>query len=126
MKMTQRMKPRALPLLALFACVIAFPARSQSQEPKPYSGSAWALLDSKAVMAAAADIDLKHLPDCDEATVDQKSMRVIRADGTGEAQDDTYMKVLTEDPAGPTILGIAATLQIVGSAILWKIIHIEV
>ena len=37
-----------------------------------------------------------------------------------------YMKVLTEDPAGPTILGIAATLQIVGSAILWKIIHIEV
>ena len=37
-----------------------------------------------------------------------------------------YMKVLTEDPAGPTIIGIAATLQIVGSAILWKIIHIEV
>lgn len=37
-----------------------------------------------------------------------------------------YMKVLTEDPAGPTIIGIAATLQIVGSVILWKIIHIEV
>ena len=37
-----------------------------------------------------------------------------------------YMKVLTEDPAGPTIIGIALTLQIVGSLLLWKIIHIEV
>ena len=42
------------------------------------------------------------------------------------ALNPSYMKTLTEDPAGPTILGIAATLQIMGSALLWKIIHIEV
>jgi tight adherence protein B len=42
------------------------------------------------------------------------------------ALNPQYMKVLTEDPAGPTIIGIAATLQIVGSLLLWKIIHIEV
>jgi tight adherence protein B len=42
------------------------------------------------------------------------------------AVNPDYMKTLTEDPAGPKILGIAAALQIMGSAILWKIIHIEV
>jgi len=42
------------------------------------------------------------------------------------AVNPQYMKTLTEDPAGPKILGIAAALQIIGSAILWKIIHIEV
>jgi tight adherence protein B len=42
------------------------------------------------------------------------------------AVNPEYMKTLTEDPAGPKILGIAAALQIIGSAILWKIIHIEV
>lgn len=38
----------------------------------------------------------------------------------------TYIGVLFHDPLGPMILAIAATMQIVGSAILWKIIHIEV
>jgi tight adherence protein B len=42
------------------------------------------------------------------------------------ALNPAYMKTLTEDPAGPTIIGIAAALQILGSAVLWKIIHIEV
>ena len=42
------------------------------------------------------------------------------------ALNPQYMKTLTDDPAGPTIIGIAAGLQIVGSALLWKIIHIEV
>jgi tight adherence protein B len=37
-----------------------------------------------------------------------------------------YIGVLFTDPAGPTVLMIAATLQIIGSVILWKIIHIEV
>ncbi len=37
-----------------------------------------------------------------------------------------YMKTLFLDPLGPTILGIAGTLQVIGSALLWKIIHIEV
>ncbi len=37
-----------------------------------------------------------------------------------------YMKVLFEDPKGPYILGTAAGMQLVGSMILWKIIHFEV
>ena len=37
-----------------------------------------------------------------------------------------YVGVLFTDPAGPKMLIVAATLQIIGSAILWKIIHFEV
>ncbi len=37
-----------------------------------------------------------------------------------------YIKPLFEDPMGPWMLGAAAVLQLVGSAILWKIVHIEV
>jgi tight adherence protein B len=37
-----------------------------------------------------------------------------------------YIKPLFEDPMGPWMLGAAAALQLVGSAILWKIVHIEV
>jgi tight adherence protein B len=37
-----------------------------------------------------------------------------------------YIGVLFTDPKGPTVLVIAATLQIIGAMILWKIIHIEV
>ena len=43
-----------------------------------------------------------------------------------EAFNPAYMQVLFDDPLGPTILGIAATLQVVGSFMLWKIVHIEV
>lgn len=37
-----------------------------------------------------------------------------------------YMGVLFTDPIGPKILAVAAILQVIGSVILWKIIHIEV
>lgn len=37
-----------------------------------------------------------------------------------------YMRVLFVDPVGPTVLAIAATMQIIGSLLLWKIIHFEV
>jgi tight adherence protein B len=37
-----------------------------------------------------------------------------------------YIRVLIDDPVGPTVLAIAATLQFIGSAIIWKIIHFEV
>jgi tight adherence protein B len=37
-----------------------------------------------------------------------------------------YMHVLFDDPLGPKVLAVAATMQLVGSAILWKIIHFEV
>jgi tight adherence protein B len=38
----------------------------------------------------------------------------------------TYMRALFDDPKGPAVLAIAGGLQVVGSAILWKIIHFEV
>jgi tight adherence protein B len=38
----------------------------------------------------------------------------------------SYMKVLFEDPRGPMVLTIAGAMQVIGSLILWKIIHIEV
>jgi len=37
-----------------------------------------------------------------------------------------YVGVLFTDPNGPIILAVAAILQLIGSAILWKIIHFEV
>lgn len=37
-----------------------------------------------------------------------------------------YEGLLFRDPLGPVILGVAAGLQIVGAAILWKIVNIEV
>jgi len=37
-----------------------------------------------------------------------------------------YVHILFEDPAGPMVLGIAGTMQLVGSMLLWKIIHFEV
>ena len=37
-----------------------------------------------------------------------------------------YMKILFEDPLGLKMLAVAGSLQVVGAAILWKIVHIEV
>lgn len=38
----------------------------------------------------------------------------------------SYMKLLFTDPKGPIVLLTAGTLQIIGSAVIWKIIHFEV
>jgi tight adherence protein B len=43
-----------------------------------------------------------------------------------ELINPAYLRVLFEDPAGPTVLAIAATMQVIGSLLLWKIIHFEV
>jgi tight adherence protein B len=37
-----------------------------------------------------------------------------------------YVGVLFTDPKGPIVLAVAAIMQVIGSAILWKIIHFEV
>jgi tight adherence protein B len=37
-----------------------------------------------------------------------------------------YIGVLFTDPLGPIVLAVAAVMQLIGSAILWKIIHFEV
>src|SRR5580704_4764812 len=61
-----------------------------------YTGSRWAQVDSAKVMADANGITTAAYPDCDFAIVDQHSVRVFRADGTGESQDESFVKVLTE------------------------------
>ena len=67
-----------------------------AQPTNLYTGTNWALLDAKQVLAAAADITLDKYPDCEDATVDERSVRVYHADGTAEAQDENFVKVLTE------------------------------
>ena len=37
-----------------------------------------------------------------------------------------YIHILFDDPAGPMVLAVAVTMQLIGSALLWKIIHFEV
>lgn len=78
-------------LLAIFPLVIA-----TAHAAGDYTGSRWALVDATKVLADANAITTNAYPDCDIATVDQHSVRVFRADGTGEAQDETFVKVLTE------------------------------
>jgi transglutaminase-like putative cysteine protease len=78
--------------LAVAACL--HPARADDADR--YTGTNWNLLDVPTEMAAAALITPDKYPDCDDATVDCRSERVYRSDGTGEAQDETFVKVLTE------------------------------
>jgi len=61
-----------------------------------YAGPNWALADPKKALEAAAEITLASYPNCDEATVEKRMVRVYRPDGTGECQDETFVKVLTE------------------------------
>ena len=80
--------------IALAAAALAVSsARSNTNR---YAGGTWAFEDSSKVLAAAADITTAKYPDCDSATVEQKMVRVYRSDGTGECQDETFIKVLTE------------------------------
>jgi transglutaminase-like putative cysteine protease len=85
--------PTHIALAWLASAVMVWSTAAQSNN---YSGPNWALADAPKVLAAAADITVAKYPDCDDATVEQKMMRVYRSDGTGECQDETYTKVLTE------------------------------
>jgi len=80
----------------LVLAVVALGVLPAHGDTNHYAGSNFALVDVKTVVAAAADITPMKYPNCDEATVEQKSVRVYRADGTGECQDETFVKVLTE------------------------------
>lgn len=81
-------------LVLAVAVLAAFSARGDTTNR--YAGAEWSLVDAKPVLAAAAEITPAKYPDCDAVTVDQKSVRVYRADGTGKCQDETFTKVLTE------------------------------
>src|SRR4051812_22136403 len=78
------------------AWMVLVSAGSLWAQTNGYSGGIWAPVNAKAVLAAAADITLAKYPDCDEATVDKKMVRVYHADGTAEQQDEEYCKILTE------------------------------
>ncbi len=81
---------RFIPLILMLA---AWPAFAQDTN---FIGSKWSLVDTQKVLAAAAEITQEKYPNCDAATVEQKSMRDYHQDGTGECQDEIFTKVLTE------------------------------
>jgi transglutaminase-like putative cysteine protease len=92
------MKKYFSPLFYCFLFLVTFgPAGLPAWgDTNAYTDSRWTLVDPGQVLTAAAAITPAAYPDCDSATVEQHSVRVYRADGTGEAQDETYEKVLTE------------------------------
>ena len=93
----QSMKTKHWPILFnLWFVALAALAASAVGDTNLYTGDTWAFLDVKKVMAAASDITLEKYPDCDEATVEKKLVRVYHSDGTGECQDEAFVKVLTE------------------------------
>lgn len=79
--------------LAALAALAAPAVRAGTND---YVGSQWALEDTAKVMVAAAAITAQAYPDSDTAIVEERSVRSYRADGSGEAQDEIYEKVLTE------------------------------
>jgi transglutaminase-like putative cysteine protease len=61
-----------------------------------FVGAEWSLVDPQKVMVAAAEITPEKYANCDSAIVEEKSVRDYHTDGTGECQDETFTKVLTE------------------------------
>src|SRR3954453_7508568 len=98
LKFALNMEKRVLVSFRLWLCIVAASVAwaSSAAESGGYDGPKWAFLDAKKVLGAAAAITVTNYPDCDEATVDKKMVRVYRADGTGECQDEAFVKVLTE------------------------------
>ena len=80
----------------LLAAALLLTTLSAQAGTNDYIGNRWALVDSTKVLNEANSITTAAYPDSDTATVEQHSVRVYRADGTGEAQDESYVKVLTE------------------------------
>ncbi|MFO1477441.1 MAG: DUF3857 domain-containing protein [Verrucomicrobiota bacterium] len=79
----------ALGLLGLFSAV-GLRAAESFQDPR------WALLDTAQVLSNANTITLQKYPDCDDATVEDRKVQVYQPDGTGEAQEESFTKILTE------------------------------
>src|ERR1043166_6827090 len=87
------MKFKLIRIIFGFAAILAaLPALAAGN----YDGQKWHFLDTKKILSDAAQITTDKYPDCDEATVEKKMVRVYRADGTGECQDETFTKLLTE------------------------------
>lgn len=82
--------------LALRSLSFLFGSVLVSRAAGGYEGERWAPLDAPAVIASAGKVTPTTYPGCDEVVVDQNSVRSFRPDGTGETQDETWTKVLTE------------------------------
>jgi transglutaminase-like putative cysteine protease len=79
-------------LVGLIWAALITPVRGEGK----YDGSYWTLLDSKEILKAGQEITAEKYPDSDDATVEKRMLRIYRADGTAETQDETVTKVLTE------------------------------
>ncbi|HXD00760.1 MAG TPA: DUF3857 domain-containing protein, partial [Verrucomicrobiae bacterium] len=93
--MKNRQRIRLVAGIALAVALTASAVRAEDATNR-YAGDFFAFEDPKPVLAAAADITTAKYPDCDDATVEQRSVRLLHPDGTGECQDETFTKVLTE------------------------------
>ncbi|HZR19702.1 MAG TPA: DUF3857 domain-containing protein [Verrucomicrobiae bacterium] len=82
--------------VSLVLLATSFAAWAQGGGAGKYEGSYWAFLDNKTIVEAGAGVTAAKYPDSDDATVEKKMLRVYRADGTAESQDETVTKVLTE------------------------------
>jgi len=84
--------------IILLVGLVAGPVHSETQNGSPdrYVGSNWTLLDAKKALSSAAEITLTKYPNSDQSTVEEKIVQVYHSDGTGENQDEAYVKVLTE------------------------------
>ena len=80
----------------LGAALVARALTGSAADAGKFDGPRWSPLDADQVLANAREITTAKYPDSDQATVDKKMVRVYRPDGTGEAQDETFTKVLTE------------------------------
>ncbi|HWD91356.1 MAG TPA: DUF3857 domain-containing protein, partial [Verrucomicrobiae bacterium] len=87
----------AWPIVLLILALMALPVSAdETNSDANFSGPEWSLVDLQKVQAAAAEITPQKYPEDDSATVERKSVRNYRADGTGECQDESFTKVLTE------------------------------
>jgi transglutaminase-like putative cysteine protease len=86
---------RRLAICFVVICLLAA-ASASAESAGRFSGDAWTLLDEQSAMVAAAAITPAAYPNCDEATVDERIEYAYEPDGTGENQDESYTKILTE------------------------------
>jgi transglutaminase-like putative cysteine protease len=95
MRIGEGMKTRSAIFLAAAVWLLAS-AAAAAEDASRFSGAAWAPIDEPSTMAAAAAITPAAYPNCDEATIDERIEYAYEADGTGESQDESFTKVLTE------------------------------
>src|SRR5437899_11512901 len=96
MKHKVLMRNGILFLIGLLAADFVDARAADKTQQSRYADSKYQVLDVKKAMAAAGEITTAKYPDSDDATVEKKMVREYRADGTGESQDETFTKILTE------------------------------